>query len=42
VVPEILKEHTAPILMGQVDKEVLLGPTDPTNDAVLHTRRPES
>jgi hypothetical protein len=42
VVPEILKEHTAPILKGQVDKEVLIGPIDPTSDAVLHSRRPES
>jgi hypothetical protein len=42
MVPEILKEHTAPILKGKVDKEVLLGPIDPTSDAVLHTRRLES
>jgi hypothetical protein len=41
VVPDILKEHTAPLLKGQVDKEVPPGTLDPTNDAVLHPRRPE-
>jgi len=38
VVPEILKEYTAPILKGQVDKEILLGPIDSTSDAVTYQK----
>lgn len=35
VVPDILKEPTAPILKGQGDKKVPLGPLAPPSDAVL-------